>query len=135
MTPHLSSQQPKASESNGPIAATPEPPYYAVIFTSIRRSPAEGYGELAQAMEVLAAQQPGYLGIESVRGEDGVGVTVSYWESTEAILNWRRNLEHRAAQDAGRKNWYEDYRVRIAKVERDYGKPHARPAGAPAGPG
>jgi heme-degrading monooxygenase HmoA len=104
-----------------PLARTPEPPYYAVIFTSLRtEDDAEGYGATAAEMERLAAQQPGYLGIESVRGTTGVGITVSYWESPEAIRNWKQVTEHRLAQRMGREKWYRRYRIRVSRVERDY---------------
>lgn len=99
-------------------ARTPDPPYYAVIFTSTRTSVAEGYGDMATKMVELAAQQPGFLGVESARGEDGLGITVSYWESEEAIVNWRRNAEHRIAQSQGREKWYSEFVTRVAKVER-----------------
>jgi heme-degrading monooxygenase HmoA len=101
------------------IATTPKPPYYAVIFTSLRTEGDNGYGEMAKRMDQLAEQQPGYLGIESVR--DGLGITVSYWESLEAIRNWKANLEHQQAQKSGRERWYSAFRIRIARVEREYG--------------
>jgi heme-degrading monooxygenase HmoA len=109
-------------------AKTPNPPYFAVIFSSERTEGDRGYGRMAQRMEELAAQQPGYLGIESARGADGFGITVSYWESEEAIARWKANLEHRAAQDAGKSTWYARYSIRIARVERAYGGPPS-PAG------
>ena len=99
-------------------ARTPEPPYYAVIFTSTRTSVDDGYGDMSAKMVELAAQQPGFLGVESARGADGLGITVSYWESEEAIANWRANAEHRIAQLHGREKWYEDFVTRVAKVER-----------------
>jgi heme-degrading monooxygenase HmoA len=101
------------------IASTPKPPYYAVIFTSLRSEGDNGYGEMADRMNELAAQQPGFLGIESVR--DGLGITVSYWDSLEAIKHWKANLEHQEAQKSGRERWYSTFRIRIAKVEREYG--------------
>jgi len=101
------------------IASTPKPPYYAVIFTSLRTEGDNGYGEMADRMNELAAQQPGFLGIESVR--DGLGITVSYWDSLEAIKHWKANLEHKEAQKSGRERWYSTFRIRIAKVEREYG--------------
>ena len=104
------------------LANTPEPPYYAVIFTSLRTEGDRGYGKTAERMIELAAQQPGFLGVEAARGDDGLGITVSYWTSEEAIANWKANAEHRLAQEAGKKTWYADYRLRIAKVERAYGK-------------
>ena len=109
-----------------PFAATPEPPYYAVIFTSRRTPEDDGYGETANRMAELAREMPGYLGIESVRGPDGVGITVSYWASEEAIANWKRHSEHRAAQDGGKNQWYEHYELRVAKVERAYAGPSGR---------
>jgi heme-degrading monooxygenase HmoA len=100
------------------IANTLDPPYYAVIFTSVLKSEDSSYFEMAQKMELLAKKQPGFLGIESARGE--LGISVSYWKSEDAILQWKNNLEHLKAQEKGRMDWYKDYKVRIAKVERDY---------------
>ncbi len=103
------------------LARTPAPPYYAVIFTSKRSdADAEGYGSMAEAMSRLAAEQPGYLGAESVRGTDGVGITVAYYSSLEAIAAWKRNAEHAVAQRRGREKWYQAYVVRVCKVERAY---------------
>ena len=93
-------------------------PYYAVIFTSTRTELDENYAEMAIKMETLAKQQPGFLGVESARNE--IGITVSYWESLEAIANWKQNLDHLDAQFLGRQKWYENYIVRIAKVEKEY---------------
>ena len=93
-------------------------PYYAVIFTSKRTELDDNYTEMALKMEVLAKQQPGFLGVESARNE--IGITVSYWESLEAIANWKQNLDHLDAQFLGRQKWYENYVVRIAKVEKEY---------------
>ena len=104
------------------LAKTPRPPYYAVIFASVRTpQDSEGYGETSDRMAQLASTQPGYLGVDSVRGADGVGITVSYWSSEEAIAAWRRNAEHTIARETGRKNWYAEYELRVAKVERAYG--------------
>jgi heme-degrading monooxygenase HmoA len=105
------------------FAITPEPPYYAVIFSSLRQGEDNDYGATADRMVELAAQQPGYLGVESLRGADGFGITVSYWESEEAIKNWKRHAEHTAARERGRKEWYEHFELRIAKVERAYAGP------------
>ena len=103
------------------LARTPDPPYWAVIFSSRRTEGDRGYAAMAERMEQLAAEQPGYLGIESTRGEDGLGITVSYWASEEALRAWKANVEHRIAQERGRREWYAEYTVRIAKVERVYG--------------
>lgn len=100
------------------IAGTPAPPYYAVIFTSVRTTDADGYDEMAEHMVRLAAEQPGFLGIESTRGADGLGITVSYWDSLEAIEHWRRHGEHQVAQTAGRARWYERFALRVCRVER-----------------
>jgi len=100
------------------IAATPAPPYYAVIFTSLRIDDDNGYGKMAEAMEGLAGTQPGFLGIESAR--DRLGITVSYWESLEAIAAWKQNARHLVAQQRGRDIWYEEFKVRVCRVERDY---------------
>jgi heme-degrading monooxygenase HmoA len=112
--------------SSGTIATTPRPPYYAAIFTSIRTGGDLGYGEAAERMVELAAQQPGFLGVESVRDATGLGVTVSYWETEDAIRQWKTNAEHLAAQEKGRATWYAGYHLRIARVEREYGKPERR---------
>ena len=101
------------------IANTPKPPYYAVIFTSILTEGDNGYGKMAGRMMELAPQQPGFLGVESVRQD--IGITVSYWSSLEAISHWKQNSEHLVAQKYGRSQWYADFRIRISKVERDYG--------------
>ena len=101
------------------IADTPKPPYYAVIFTSTRTAGDQGYADMSLRMAELAMQQPGYLGHESAR--DGVGITVSYWQSLEDIRNWKMNTEHLLAQQYGKEKWYSAYKVRICKVERDYG--------------
>lgn len=107
--------------TTSPFSRTPEPPYYAVIFSSVRTPGDNGYSEMARRMVELAVAQPGYLGAESVRGEDGFGMTVSYWSSMEAIASWKANMEHMAAQAMGKEVWYEHYEVRIARVERAYG--------------
>ena len=104
------------------IALTPEPPYYAVIFTNQRTAGDRGYAAMAERMMGLAAQQPGFLGAESTRDEQGFGITVSYWQSEAAIRNWKANAEHQGAQEAGRETWYADYAVRVARVERAYGR-------------
>jgi heme-degrading monooxygenase HmoA len=103
-----------------PFAKTPQPPYYAVIFTSQRTEGDEGYGETAEKMIRLAAEQPGFLGVESVRDESGFGVTVSYWDSLESIRQWKANEEHKAAQQKGKQVWYSRYITRVCKVEREY---------------
>lgn len=101
------------------IAATPEPPYYAVIFTSRRTADDNGYAETAARMVELAAEQPGFLGVESAREE--LGITVSYWSDLESIKAWKANIEHREAQRRGREHWYSSFKARISRVERDYG--------------
>lgn len=102
------------------IANTPKVPYYAVIFTSLRTPEDQGYESMSNRMVELAQEQPGFLGIESVRDENGLGITVSYWNSLESITNWKKNTEHREAQSLGKEKWYANFKVRICKVERDY---------------
>jgi heme-degrading monooxygenase HmoA len=101
------------------IAATPEPPYVAVVFTSLRTQGDNGYGLMSMRMDQLAAQQPGYLGHETAR--DDVGITVSYWVDEDAARAWKQVAEHLVAQRRGREVWYSDYRVRVASVLREYG--------------
>ncbi|MDQ0062651.1 antibiotic biosynthesis monooxygenase family protein [Paenibacillus harenae] len=98
----------------------PDGSYYAVIFTSKRTGGDQGYGHMADRMEELAGKQPGFIGIESARDAAGVGITVSYWESLEPIGNWKNNEAHRVAQDKGKQFWYDNYTVRICKVEKEY---------------
>lgn len=102
----------------GAIARTPEPPYYAVIFTSLRTSDLAGYEEASRRMFELAAAMPGFLGVEAAR--EGVGITVSYWADLDSIAAWKREAEHAAVQSEGRRRWYSHYATRIARVERDY---------------
>ena len=101
------------------IADTPNPPYYAVIFTSIKSETDDGYEEMAEKMVNLAKIQDGFLGLESARNE--VGITVSYWRDLESIKKWRENSEHTIARETGRKLWYQEFKVRIALVEKEYG--------------
>ena len=100
------------------IANTPKPPYYAVIFTSSRTEGEKGYDDMSEKMIELAEKQEGFLGIESARNE--IGITVSYWESLEAINSWKNQIEHVEARKKGRSTWYQNFKVRISKVERDY---------------
>jgi heme-degrading monooxygenase HmoA len=109
------------STSASGFAPRPEPPYYALIFTSQRTDGDAGYATTAARMVELAAAQPGYLGVENARGADGLGITVSYWRTLDDIVAWRRQLEHTAARNEGRSRWYSHYELRVARVERAYG--------------
>ena len=102
------------------FADTPTPPYYAVIFTSTKTDEDRGYAAMSDKMVALVQQQEGFLGFESAREE--IGITVSYWRDEASILAWKANLAHLEAQEKGKNSWYTDYRIRIAKVERDYEK-------------
>ena len=101
------------------IANTPKPPYYAVIFTNHQTDDVAGYAEMADRMVELASQQAGFLGVESAR--EDLGITVSYWSDLESIKNWKANAEHKQAQKLGHEKWYASFKLRISKVERDYG--------------
>lgn len=94
------------------------PPYYAVIFTNVQTENTSGYEAMANAMEQLAKQQPGYLGLEHAR--DDLAITISYWDSLEAISKWKSQVDHLEAQRLGKEKWYEKYTTRICKVERQY---------------
>ena len=110
---------PDVGHDHGRIARTPEPPYTAVIFTSLHSGNADGYARMATRMFALAAEQPGYLGHESV-SEQEAGITVSYWADHTSAAAWKQVAEHLVAQQRGQDVWYADYTVRIATVERDY---------------
>ncbi|GAA2766995.1 antibiotic biosynthesis monooxygenase [Streptomyces paradoxus] len=107
-------------------ASLPAPPYYAVVFTAVRTAGDNGYAETNERMMNLAADQPGFLGADSARGADGLGVTVSYWRDEESIAAWRNHAEHTLARGRGREHWYASFALHIAKVERAYG--YTRPA-------
>lgn len=112
--------QPDASREH--FATLPEPPYYAVIFSSQRTAGDEGYEAMAERMLALASQQAGFLGAESVRGTDGFGITVSYWHDEASIAHWRAVAEHQEAQRLGHQRWYERFEIRVARVERTRSK-------------
>ena len=100
------------------IANTPKPPYYAVIFTSVRTESDNGYSAMSDKMLELAGQQDGFLGVESARGK--IGITVSYWRDEDSIRKWKENMDHSVARKKGREVWYSKFKTRISKVERDY---------------
>ena len=108
------------------FANTPEPPYYAVIFTAQRTGGDHGYGAMAERMMELALAQPGCLGAESTRDADGLGITVGYFRDEASIAAWREHAEHLVAQRLGRERWYSHYELRIARVERAYSGPEGR---------
>ncbi|MCS5489653.1 antibiotic biosynthesis monooxygenase family protein [Algoriphagus limi] len=101
------------------IASTPNPPYYAVIFTNYLTENQDGYHEMAEHMVELAKEQSGYLGHESVR--DQMGITISYWKDLESIKKWKEVAEHQLAQKLGKEKWYQSFKTRICLVEKDYG--------------
>ncbi|MEU5098715.1 antibiotic biosynthesis monooxygenase [Streptomyces sp. NPDC020996] len=107
-------------------ASLPAPPYYAVVFTAVRTADDNGYGEADERLLKLAAEQPGFLGIDSARRADGLGITVSYWRDEDSIAPWREHAEHALARAHGRERWYSSFALHVAKVERAYG--FTRPA-------
>lgn len=100
------------------IAKTPKPPYYAVIFTSIRTEGDNGYSKMTEEMVEMVKKQPGFLGFESAR--EDVGITISYWKDLKSIEIWKNNVEHKIARIKGKEVWYKYFKVRIAKVDKDY---------------
>jgi heme-degrading monooxygenase HmoA len=112
--------------SSSSFALGLEPPYYAVIFPSLRTPDDQGYEAAAQRMGELAKTMPGYLGIESARSADGFGITVSYWRDEASIAQWKRQMDHAKAQERGKREWYQHYELRVAKVERAYSGPQGR---------
>lgn len=108
----------KDSQISGEISMTVADGYYAVIFTSTLNDDDPAYDAMAKAMYKLAQQQPGFLHMESARSE--LGITVSYWQSLDAISAWRNAAQHQLAQKLGKEKWYKSYTTRICKVEREY---------------
>jgi heme-degrading monooxygenase HmoA len=108
------------------FASTPEPPYYAVIFTSQRTEGDHGYAAMAEEMFERAMAQPGCSGAESVRSPDGLGITVAYFTDEDAIAAWKADARHLEAQQQGKDRWYSHYELRVARVERDYAGPEGR---------
>jgi heme-degrading monooxygenase HmoA len=102
------------------FAHTPEPPYYSVIFASQRTTNENGYSEMADLLDQLAKDQPGYLGVEYARDASGFGITVSYWRDLDSIAKWKAQATHAQAQKLGKSDWYAGFELRIAKVERTY---------------
>ncbi|MBL8032571.1 MAG: antibiotic biosynthesis monooxygenase [Leptospiraceae bacterium] len=109
------------------IAHTPDPPYYAVIFTNQHAEHLEGYAETAERMVELARTIDGFLGVESVRAANGLGITVSYWRDEASIAQWKSQAEHTLARAQGREQWYADFFVRVARVERAYDRANTQP--------
>lgn len=111
---------------NDRFTATPEPHYYAVIFTSQMSDDSEGYAAMGDKMFEMALEQPGCYGAESARDASGLGITVSYWKDEESLSAWKQNAKHLVAQKVGIERWYSHYELRIAKVERAYSGPSGR---------
>lgn len=111
---------------NNRFSKTPEPPYYAVIFTNQLSEEDEGYEAMGNKMFELALEQPGCLGAESTRDSTGLGITVSYWADEAALSTWKANAKHLVAQNMGIEKWYSHYELRVAKVERAYSGPEGR---------
>lgn len=109
-----------------PFAALPQPPYYLVAFSSLRRDGDDGYAAMAEEMMILALAQPGCLGAESARGPDGFGISNSYFADEASMIAWKADARHLLAQKLGKTRWYEHYEIRVARVERAYGGPEGR---------
>lgn len=101
--------------------AAHEPPYYVAVFTTVRNQDMSGYSETAARMEDLVKDVPGFLGMDQAHTPGGLSITVGYFRDAEALTEWRRNTEHRAAQKRGRADWYDSYTLHVAKVERSHG--------------
>jgi heme-degrading monooxygenase HmoA len=108
------------------FAPLPDPPYYAVIFTAMLDANADGYDKMAATMAESAARQSGYIGVEHSRNAQGLGITVSYWQSEAAVSAWKAEASHLLAQELGKSRWYKQYTLRVAKVERAYSGPEGR---------
>lgn len=108
------------------FAPLPIPPYFAVIFASLSADDSEGYAAMADAMVQSAQSQPGFIGVDSARGSDGLGITVSYWQDEASLLAWKADAKHLLAQKLGKERWYKHYTLRVAKVERQYDGPDGR---------
>ena len=108
------------------FAPRPDPPYYAVIFTTVQTETLDGYAAMSARMESLASERPGYIGIESAGTPAGTGITVSYWADEGALKNWKAVAEHALAQKIGKERWYKHYVLRVARIERQYDGPKAR---------
>ncbi len=108
------------------FAKTPEPPYYAVLFTAQRSEGDHGYGAMAEKMHQMALAAPGCLGAESAYDAGGFGFTLSYWKDEDAIQTWKADADHLGAQRLGKARWYEHYTIRVARVERAYSGPEGR---------
>lgn len=114
------SDQPPAAPGPLPVPAH-EPPYYAVVFTSVRTGDDDGYAETAERMEELVRKVPGFLGMDHARTPGGLSITVGYFRDAAALDAWRGDFEHRRAQRRGREQWYDRYTLHVAKVERSHG--------------
>ena len=119
---------PNSSVASNRFAGTPDPPYWAVIFTAQRTDGDHGYEAMSQRMVELALSRPGCLGAESSRDDRGFGITVSYWSNESDIAAWKSDAAHVVAQRLGRERWYSHYELRVARVERAYNGPEGREA-------
>jgi len=83
----------------------------------------QDYLDTAQGLKARLEAAPGFISIERFESlvESGKILSLSFFESEEAVAAWRNTLEHRKAQVQGRRVYFENYRLRIASVQRDYG--------------
>ncbi|MEU8794084.1 antibiotic biosynthesis monooxygenase [Streptomyces sp. NPDC048643] len=112
-----------SDQSEAPVTPVEayEPPYYLAVFTTVRTQDQNGYGETNARMEELVRDIPGYLGMDHAQTPGELGITVAYFRDADALTEWRSNAEHRAAQQRGRAEWYQNYTLHVAKVERSHG--------------
>ena len=82
----------------------------------------DDYLKMAAALRSEVEKIDGFISVERFESlyEQGKLLSLQFWRDDEAIGKWRRHLDHRKAQAAGKAGMFADYRLRIAEVVRDY---------------
>ena len=96
---------------------------YAVIFeVEIKDGCQDEYLRLGAKMRERVSQFDGFISAERFSSvvTEGKICSLSFWESEAGILQWKKDLQHTTCQHEGMGALFKDYRIRIAKVERDY---------------